>query len=156
MLTLRPATEADSVRLLEWRNDPLVRAMSSNTNLIQPEQHDAFMARWLNPFTKDALFVAELDGVPVGTGRVERAFVALSIKMDSCLLGYSLAEEWRGKGLGKELVKLLAERGREMGYLKTVCRIKRGNMVSILCAMHGGVDSIEFLEATCGQALSSK
>jgi RimJ/RimL family protein N-acetyltransferase len=89
------------------------------------------------------LFVAEVDGVPVGQGRIERSWKALSPKMDTCHLGYSLGKEWRGKGYGIELVALLVSAAKAHQYATVACRIKRTNTRSVLAATRAGVDVIE-------------
>ena len=45
---LRPATEADSADLLEWRNDEFIRMVSHNTEIISPEDHALWLTGTLN------------------------------------------------------------------------------------------------------------
>ena len=66
-LSLRPATEGDSERLLEWRNDPQTRAMA----VVQAAVARAAHERWLAVRLADAdtlLTIVEDDGAPAGTG----------------------------------------------------------------------------------------
>lgn len=143
-MVLRLATQVDSEFLLALRNEPTVRAMSTNTAAISEAEHAKFMARWLNPLEwPAALYVAELDGITIGTGRIERAWTAISPKMDGCLIGYSLIAELRGQGYGKMLVSLLVEHAAQMGFATVGARIKRDNWSSIRCAVVGGVQRLE-------------
>lgn len=142
-MKLRPATFADEKLLLDWRNDPTVLEVSSNPLPVTPESHKA----WLFNLMRDNethLYIAEVCGYPVGQGRIERAWKAISKKMDSCVIGYSIVCEDRGKGYGIELVTELVKRGRASGYHTVSCRIKRGNVRSLIVAHEGGVDAVEF------------
>jgi RimJ/RimL family protein N-acetyltransferase len=141
-MILRPATFADEKILLEWRNDPTVLAVSSNPVAVIAESHKA----WLFNIMRDNethLYIAEVDGIPIGQGRVERAWKAISKKMDSCLIGYSIASEYRRQGHGVELVHTLVQCARLLGYHTVSCRIKRTNTRSIAVAVKVGIDTIE-------------
>lgn len=143
-MKLRPATLADEAILLQWRNEPLARANSSYTGEITPEGHCA----WLHRIMLDNdthLYIAEIDGTPVGQGRIERAWKAYSRKMDSAAIGYSIDVNERGKGYGKQLVEKLVNLARNThGFGLVMCRIKRGNMCSVKVAIEAGVNTIEF------------
>ena len=139
-ITLRSATEKDSDLLFAWRNDPDVIAMRANSTPDTRESHD----HWLRVMRSNdvEIYIAELDGVPIGQGRVERCFKALSPKMDACLLSYSIDKAYRGQGYGKQLVTLLTAIGKQR-YATVSCRIKRTNFPSAVVAMHAGVNAIE-------------
>lgn len=142
-MILRPATFADEKLLLNWRNDPTVLAVSSNPLAVTAESHKA----WLFNIMRDNdthLYIAEVDGVPVGRGQIERAWKAISKKMDACLIGYSIASEYRGQGHGFELVHTLIQCARLLGYPTVSCRIQRTNARSIAVAVKAGIDTIEF------------
>lgn len=141
-ITLRSATLDDSDLLFAWRNDPDVIAMRSS-NLPETRQaHDRWMSLMLSGQEVVEIYIAELDGVPIGQGRVERTFKALSPKMDACLLSYSIDAAYRGQGYGQQLVTLLTAIGRQR-YATVSCRIKRTNTRSLLAAVHGGVNAVE-------------
>lgn len=142
-MKLRPATFADEALLLEWRNDPQARANSSYTGEVTPEGHHAWLQRIM--LDNDThLYIAEIDGIPVGQGRIERAWKAYSKKMDSAAIGYSIDANERGKGYGKQLVEKLVNLSRNThGFGRVMCRIRRGNMCSVKVAISAGVDTIE-------------
>lgn len=142
-MILRPATFADEKLLLEWRNDPTVREVSSHTAEVSAESHHAWLAKVMND-NDSFLWIAEVDGVPVGQGRIERAWKAISKKMDTCLIGYSIGKEYRGKGYGKQLVELLVKEAQSAGYLTVGARIKRTNERSVIVALRSGIQAIEF------------
>ncbi len=147
-LTLRKATIADADYLLVLRNEPETRAMCHSTEEISHHEHLCWMARRLDTDRDDVdrtcLYVAEVDGVPVGTGRIERAWVRISPKLDACKVGYALASSCRGHGLGKALVAALVTEAHRMGYATILCKVRRGNIKSVVCAMMSGVNSVEF------------
>ena len=99
-LKVRPATIQDAELLFGWRNDPQTRANSINTGDAPWEGH----LHWLRASLKNPdrqLLVAERDGVPVGTVRIDGG--------DE--LSWTVAPEHRGVGLGSEIVALVAKRG---------------------------------------------
>jgi RimJ/RimL family protein N-acetyltransferase len=92
-MNLRPATVADEKLLLDWRNDPTVVEMLHDPRPITPQEHGKWLRRiLLMDHCEMRLFVAEVDGVPVGQGRIERSWKTLSPKTDTCHLGYSLGK----------------------------------------------------------------
>ena len=143
-MKLRPATFADESLLLEWRNEPLTRANSSYPEEVTPDGHHAWLQRIMLDH-ETYLYIAEIEGVPVGQGRIERAWKAYSKKMDSAAIGYSIDVSERGKGYGKQLVEKLVNLAKNThGFGMVMCRIKRGNMCSVKVAIQAGVNTIEF------------
>ncbi len=99
---MRPATLGDADRLLAWRNDPAVRAASHSTGPVEAAGH----RRWLERILADAdrqLFIAEEDGVPVGSVRADADSGAGGGK----LLSWTVAPEARGRGVGKRMLAAL-------------------------------------------------
>jgi len=141
-MNLRPATIDDEKRLFDWRNDPAVLSVSSVSASVSQESHHYWLTKTL---ADDSVwvFIAEVNGAPVGQGRIERAWKAISPKMDTALIGYSIGKEYRKKGYGKQLAALLVRQAKGMGYQTVGCRIKRTNMCSVAVAIQAGVNSIE-------------
>ena len=126
-LTLRPATAEDADRLMSWRNDPATRAASHNAAAVSTEQHRAWLASSLaNPDRE--LFIALLDGKPVGTVRADRG-------EDAVELSWTVAPAARGRGLGGPMVRLLAER--IAGPIRAEVRV--GNPASSRIAIGAGM-----------------
>jgi RimJ/RimL family protein N-acetyltransferase len=141
-MILRPATLADEKILFDWRNDPTVREVSGNTAEISADSHGAWLHRMV--MGQEAwLYIAEVNGLPVGKGQIERAFKHLSPKMDTVLIGYSVQRDLRGNGYGIELATLLVQVAKGFGYPTVSCRIKRTNERSAIVAMRCGVNAIE-------------
>ena len=101
-LSLRPATEADSARLREWRNDPEARAASRNTAEVGPEEHAAWLAAVLADPDRQ-LLICELDGEPVGQVRFDR------LNEHRYEISVALAASARGRGLSSRLLSKAVE-----------------------------------------------
>lgn len=94
---LRRATMADAKMLFDWRNDPETCAASINSDPPQWEGHQKWLdASLCNP--ERALLIAEVDGVPVGTVRIDHG--------EETELSWTVAPDQRGKGIAKQMVEL--------------------------------------------------
>ncbi|MEK7551841.1 MAG: GNAT family N-acetyltransferase [Patescibacteria group bacterium] len=129
-LTLRPATIADALMLLEWRNDEETRRQSVNMDKVLLETHLPWLEKVIaNPNRK--LMIAELEGTPVGT-------VRLDIEEPRSELSWTIAPKMRGKGFGTlmviEAVKYFNK------PLKII--IKPGNLASFKVAEKAGFKKI--------------
>lgn len=91
-LQLRPATLADALLLLAWRNDPVTRKNSRNQAVIAQDAHMAWVKTRLHE-----IYIAEDKGVPVGTVRAEKG-------KESTQLSWTIAPNVRGQGYGKAMV----------------------------------------------------
>jgi len=100
-MILRGATRQDSDLLLAWRNDPLTMQGSLCSNPVAPDEHLSWLRRSLVSATR-RLLIAEEDGVPVGTAR-------LDYTPEGCELSWTVAPEARGRGVGKRMVAMAAE-----------------------------------------------
>ena len=138
-LRLSPATPRDAALLLQWRNDPETRAASKSDAPVTAEEHAQFMAKWTTRNGREGLFLLLADGEPVGTGRIEY------LNPTTCQLSYCIAPAARHQGYGVQLVRLLATQAQRWGYATVACRIKRGNTASLICAMQGGVNSVQLI-----------
>ncbi|HEX5375369.1 MAG TPA: GNAT family N-acetyltransferase [Solirubrobacterales bacterium] len=102
-MTLRPASEADAGRLLEWRNDPDARAASRNIAEVGAAEHTAWLAAVLaDPHRQ--LLIGELDDKPVGQVRFDR------LGEDRYEISVALAPAVRGQGLSSSLIALAVEK----------------------------------------------
>ncbi len=110
MLTLRPATPSDAGNLFAWRNDPETRANSRTSDPVPWRDHVA----WLNADApKRRLMIAERDGVPVGT-------VRLDIGDDEAEISWTVAPAARSQGVGTAMVQaaLASAPRRLIAYIK--------------------------------------
>lgn len=120
-MIVRPATSADVETLFRWRNDPLTRAMFKTSDVVPYETHCDWLARRLSR-SEPHLYVAEIDGTPVAT-----------VRIDGEELSYTVAPEWRGRGIATKLLQWVRD---EFG----VCRaeVYRRNVPSATAATTAG------------------
>lgn len=122
-IELRPAVERDARILFEWRNDPLTRANSRNSEQVPWGHHVAwFRSTLTNPDRH--LLIAEIAGTAVGTVRFDRTH------SEGHEVSYTTAPQFRGKGLMKRI--LLQACGGVSGPV--IAEIKRDNLPSISVA----------------------
>ena len=131
MLTIRKANIFDVAILLDWRNDETTRANSINSKRVNYQDHIV----WLNEILDNPdsiVYIAEDGKEQVGT-------VCVEFHEFSSILSWTVAPEHRGKGLGKKLVKQIAD-----GLAgKLVALIKPENIASQSIAKHAGLKFIE-------------
>ncbi|AQG99888.1 hypothetical protein A9R05_14495 [Burkholderia sp. KK1] len=133
MLTLRKVTAEDANLLYAWRNDPVTRSASHDTSEISRPRHDSWLAASLVNAQRQ-IFIAEEDGRPVGTVRVDHG------SDGTAELSWTVAPDARGKGVATRMVRLVAEE---------VCRawpiraeVKAGNDASAKVAGAAGMQLI--------------
>ena len=126
-MRLRPVTIEDTDLLLVWRNDLQTRMASHITEEIKRDIHVSWLTRSLdNPSRR--LFIAEEDGVPVGTVRADYSDGVYE-------LSWIVAPHARGRGVGRRMVALLANQISE----PIRAEVKVGNETSIRIAEYAGM-----------------
>jgi RimJ/RimL family protein N-acetyltransferase len=123
--TIRRATPADAALLWQWRNDPVARNNSFNTDAIPWEQHE----KWFNQrVTADdtRIYLLEDKGTSVAQIRYERREGVAHIG------GISVPAPHRGKGYGREVVKrTLSQACADLGVEKVIAIVKTANHASL-------------------------
>jgi RimJ/RimL family protein N-acetyltransferase len=132
-ILLRPARMEDSEILLAWRNDPAVRQASRDRSEIELQAHQIWLRESLENPDRE-IYIAERDGVPVGTVRSD-------FDGETHELSWTVAPEVREQGIGKTMVALLAVQ--IVGPIRAEVRI--GNVASVRIAEHVGMklESVE-------------
>jgi len=120
MASLRSANSNDAQLLYYWVNDISVRANSINQEEIIWENHlKWFDSKLKSPETK--IFILEVENFLLGQIRIDL--------IDDCWhIDYSIDSRFRGKGLGKEIVKLLIQKFNTYKFMATV---RKENFASI-------------------------
>jgi RimJ/RimL family protein N-acetyltransferase len=113
MPLLRKVGPSDRELLFNWANEPDTRNMSINSTPITWENHLSWFDRKLVDESVKMFILAE--------GEKNIGQVRFEYRDNEWLIGYSIAKEFRGKGLGKQI--LLAgigqiEKGKITGYVK--------------------------------------
>lgn len=108
-----------------WRNDPITRQMSRNSNVTPWKSHQSWYTQTLqNP--KKVLLIAYQGGTAAGMVRfdfLEPAYAEININLNPTL---------RGKGLGHEVLKSACQYGFNQLHLKRIyAEIKMDNTASI-------------------------
>ncbi len=124
MITLRSVDDgADAVLLLVWANDPEARRQSFNTELITLGTH----LRWLYGRMADPncrLFIAEDEGKPVGTVRLQRQGIEATVSI-------TVAPVMRNQGFGKRILQAMTLWVCASNFCKTlIAEIKLDNEAS--------------------------
>ena len=100
----------------------------------QESELDGIVDGWKVPATTYWLYA---DGVPVGFGKL-RHFLTDALRKAGGHIGYGIAPQYRGKGYGKELLKLLLRKADEMGIDKVLVTIHLDNQASLAVALANG------------------
>lgn len=130
---LRAAVLADSDNLLRWRNDPDTRRWSRHESRTSEADHAEWLGHALANVSR-RLWMAEIDSEAVGTVRADTTASGNE-------LSWTVAPEWRGRGVGTEMVRLACQMltGRVYAYVKV------GNDASSRIALAAGLQ----LEGVC-------
>lgn len=126
-MILRPASMDDSELLLAWRNDPLTRQTSINSDPLDAAHHQAWLSDGLAD-PKREILIAVIEDEPVGTARIDREGQVSE-------LSWTVSPDHRGKGYGTRIVQQVVER--TGGTVKAV--IKDGNEASQKIAAAAGL-----------------
>jgi RimJ/RimL family protein N-acetyltransferase len=122
---IRPATRDDARLLYEWRNDESTRRMSKNKDLVQWDEHQAWLDRRLKMADVN-LFVFEVGAEPVATFRI-----------DGNDLSYTVSPQHRNRGIAK---LMLSEVRSRFGCLRA--QVYADNLASIKVAQSAGMDVV--------------
>ena len=110
----------DARALYEWRNDPLMRQQSRNTDAVPWEKHVAWLEQSLTMPTR-RFYIAEQGGMPVGTVRADERDGVQE-------LSWTVAPEARGRGIGKRMVLQFVQQ--VLPNASLLAGIKQGNAAS--------------------------
>jgi len=135
MLNIRPATQNDLGQITEIYNDAIEKTTATfDTEPKTLEQQESWFA------SHDAghpVFVAEEEGLVL-------AWASLSQWSDRCAYSQTaeislyVKEEYRQKGIGKQLMEATIQAGKEAGLHTVIARIAGSNKISAdLCQSFG-------------------
>lgn len=123
-MRLREAEYSDMDLLYKWANDPTVRHNSISSGIIPYDVH----RNWFSRMMDDASIIQLIfmDGNdPVGQ-------IRLNIARNEAELGYSIAPEFRGKGYGHLMLRLIEETVKHEypDITKLIAKVKPNNKAS--------------------------
>lgn len=121
---LKPATMEDVDLIFEWANDEEERRNSFNPEKIKYKDHCSWYKRKMEG-NDTFIYVYYMDETPVGQVRIE-------IEEDKALISYFISKDYRGKGHGKNILKLLKEKVKEVHptIKSLVAQVKTDNTAS--------------------------
>jgi len=123
-LRARPATESDEALLLEWANDPDVRANSFTSDRIDALAHGDWFRKKLDAPSDCRLFIIETDaGMPIGQVRFDR-------DGDCWVINFSLDPRARGRGLGRPMLSAAIQCFAAAGNHLLLAKVKPSNHAS--------------------------
>lgn len=125
MFFLRKADKLDADILFEWVNDPEVRKASFRQEKIDFAEHFEWFKNIIND-EKYNLFIFMNDNIPVGQ-------IRLFSDNERIIINYSIAKEFRGKGLASLMINQAENWLREKmdtASFMLVARVKFDNIAS--------------------------
>jgi UDP-2,4-diacetamido-2,4,6-trideoxy-beta-L-altropyranose hydrolase len=124
MLVLRNATVDDMQQYFDWANDELVRQNSINTKIIGWDEHQKWFNNKLNS-SSSFLYLAENKQSRIGQVRFD-------CENSEATINYSISIDYRGLGLGKEILKQAIEKiSQDCLYIKIIkAKVKISNIAS--------------------------
>ena len=128
-MILKEAKITDWKLLLDWRNEAEARKNSHTNAIVSPQAHK----EWLHNSIVNSnrrLYIAFDNETPIGTVRAD-----FEDGKDIYVLSWTVAPQFRGKGFGKRMVKLLVTALK--GQAKA--EIIEGNKASIKIAEYAGL-----------------
>lgn len=117
--------------LLEWRNHPIVRNSSINTDLINEETHKKYITNLIER-TDRTQYIFKYNGNAIG-------YIREDITEDGNELSYLINPNEHGKGYGTLMMKEFLKDKQGKFFL----HIKKGNIASIKMAEKNGFKKIK-------------
>jgi phosphinothricin acetyltransferase len=135
MLTIKQATLADLGQITEIYNDAIQKTTATfDTELKTLEEQEKWFA---NHDASHPVLIAEQDGLVTG-------WASLSQWSDRCAysataeISLYVKEDYREKGIGKQLMKAIIQEGKTAGLHTVIARIAGSNKISAdLCKSFG-------------------
>ena len=139
-LKLRLVTPEDKEMLLAWANDPIVRYQAINQHEITIYEH----SKWIYPHLNDPntrMWILEYNGIPAGQ-------IRCVLNCKESILDYSISDGFRGRGLGKVILKRGIDEVRKIwAGISFIAKVKEKNIASIKAITAAGFkqsNSIKF------------
>lgn len=131
-VTLRPATIDDAPLVFEWRNDPDIQAISGTTKELKMHDHLKWFAARLQESHAESIYMVEgSEAGTIGTARV------LQDGTSHARISLTIASEYRGRGIGRKVIRLLKKKIDEMSRI-AVARVHTENLTSLRAFMSVG------------------
>ena len=142
-ITVRPAVAADEALLLQWANDPQVRANSFSQEPIAPKDHHHWFQKGLTDPNRLLLIATTADGCPIGQIRFDRLLSSAQPDVSEAVVDLSLDRCARGYGLAADLVRLGLQAMEQCWgpAVEAVAEVLDSNITSNTCFARAGFTS---------------
>lgn len=125
-LILRIAALEDSLDLFNWRNDPVTREMSRNTDIVLWESHRQWYQKTLTD-AKKKILIAENEEGKIGMVRFDYQEIP-----NSAEININLNPSFRGRGFAQSVLNSACDYGfSQLGLNRIYAEIKKVNTASI-------------------------
>jgi len=128
MLTIRKAAMKDLAAITEIYNEAVLKTVATfDTEPKMVEEQKP----WFESYdSKHPILVAEQDGTIVGWASLSKWSDRCAYS-DTAELSVYVKEEYRGRGIGKKLMREILDQGQKVGFHTVVARIAESNEVSV-------------------------
>jgi L-amino acid N-acyltransferase YncA len=134
-LTIRQATLADLGQITEIYNEAIQKTTS--TFDTEPKTSEEQEKWFVVHDAKHPVLIAEQDGIAAGWASLSQCSDRCAY-CDTAEISLYVKEEYRGKGIGKDLMKAIIRKGQDVGMHTVIARIADDNDISIgLCRSFG-------------------
>ena len=123
LMKIREANYNDTKLIFNWSNDPLVRAQSFNSNIIEFENHKNWFKEKLQN-DNSLLLINIWEGNNIGLVRFE-------LENNKCTIGILTDEEFRGKGFSSLMLINSSSYYFKRFMIPIFAHIKKSNIASI-------------------------
>lgn len=118
----------DALTLFDWANESSVRANSFNKNKISIIEHFKWFKDKISNDDSSIYILTDLYKSYIGQIRVDKINEYFEI-------GFSISNEYRGKGLGNKIIQLLLN---ELGNVNYLAKVKKQNIASKKAFINNG------------------
>ena len=122
MIFLRKATEKDCDLIYKWANDIEVRQNAFNSNFIPYDEHCRWYKNGLDNINR-IIYIATDGNREVGQIRLDKG-------ENKSIISYSVDKNYRGRGSGKTLIKLIKEEALKKDIIVLEGLVKKDNIPS--------------------------
>jgi pseudaminic acid synthase len=123
---LRPATPADSERLLAWRNDPVTVTTSWSSRPVEPAEHRKWLGEILASASSLLMIASDEMGAPIGQIRLDA-----DVNPGTFVVSIAIAPEARGRRLASAVLQELEAHARARGAARLIASIRADNDRSV-------------------------